>query len=141
MRDFVIEYGDRLANPSFLDLLLPMGSPSPRDLARARFRKRWTPFVARLIAARRAAGKTENAPPSDLFDLMVAARDPETGDAFSDEQLGDQVATIILAGHETTATALFWSLYLLALDPATQEELAAEVKGVERERCGRTSSG
>jgi cytochrome P450 len=35
---------------------------------------------------------------------------------------------MILAGHETTATALFWSLYLLALDPATQEELASEVK-------------
>jgi len=35
---------------------------------------------------------------------------------------------MILAGHETTATALFWSLYLLALDPATQEQLAAEVK-------------
>src|SRR6266446_53662 len=64
-----------------------------------------------------------------LFDLMGAARDPETGEAFSDEQLGDQVATMILAGHETTATALFWSLYLLALDPDTQERLAAEVKG------------
>jgi cytochrome P450 len=38
------------------------------------------------------------------------------------------VATMILAGHETTATALFWSLYLLALDPATQDELAAEVQ-------------
>ena len=35
---------------------------------------------------------------------------------------------MILAGHETTATALFWSLYLLALDPATQDELAAEVR-------------
>jgi unspecific monooxygenase len=38
---------------------------------------------------------------------------------------------MILAGHETTATALFWSLYLLALDPATQDELAAEVNGVD----------
>ncbi len=37
---------------------------------------------------------------------------------------------MILAGHETTATALFWSLYLLALDPATQEQLASEVQGV-----------
>jgi cytochrome P450 len=82
-----------------------------------------------LMAERRAAGKNEGAPPSDLFDLMGAARDPETNEAFSDEQLGDQVATMILAGHETTATALFWSLYLLALDPATQEQLAAEVKG------------
>jgi unspecific monooxygenase len=80
------------------------------------------------MAERRAAGKTEGAPPRDLFDLMGAARDPETGEAFSDEQLGDEVATMILAGHETTATALFWSLYLLALDPATQEEVAAEVQ-------------
>jgi cytochrome P450 len=62
---------------------------------------------------------------------MGAARDPETGDAFTDEQLGDQIATMILAGHETTATALFWSLYLLALDPATQDQLAAEVEGEE----------
>jgi cytochrome P450 len=129
LRDFVMEYGDGLAQPRFLDLLLPVGWPSPQDFARARFRKRWTRFVAMLMAERRAAGKNEGAPPRDLFDLMGAARDPESGEAFTDEQLGDQVATMILAGHETTATALFWSLYLLALDPATQEKLAAEVKG------------
>jgi len=80
------------------------------------------------MAERRAAGKQAAAPPRDLFDLMGAARDPETGAAFSDEQLGDQVATMILAGHETTATALFWALYLLALDPVTQEQVAAEVR-------------
>src|SRR6202521_2123287 len=127
LRDFVMEYGERLARPHFLDLLLPLGWPSPQDFSRARFRKRWTRFVAMLMAERRAAGKNEGAPPRDLFDLMGAARDPETGQAFSDEQLGDQVATMILAGHETTATALFWSLYLLALDPATQDAVAAEV--------------
>lgn len=129
LRDFVIEYGERLARPHFLDLLLPLGWPSPRDFSRARFRKRWTHFVGTLMAERRAAGKNEGAPPRDLFDLMDAARDPETGQAFTDEQLGDQVATMILAGHETTATALFWSLYLLALDPATQDELANEIQG------------
>ena len=129
LRDFVMEYGERLARPHFLDLLLPLGWPSPQDFSRARFRKRWTHFVAMLMTERRAAGKHEGAPPRDLFDLMGAARDPETGEAFTDEQLGDQVATMILAGHETTATALFWSLYLLALDPASQDELAAEVQG------------
>jgi cytochrome P450 len=129
LRDFVMEYGANLARPHFFDLVLPLNWPSPQDYSRARFRKRWTQFVAMLMAERRAAGKEEGAPPSDLFDLMGAARDPETGDAFTDEQLGDQVATMILAGHETTATALFWSLYLLALDPATQDQLAAEVKG------------
>ncbi len=129
LRDFVIEYGARLARPHILDLLLPLGWPSPQDLARARFRRRWTGFIQALIAERRAAGKSDDAPPRDLFELMVAARDPQTGAAFSDQQLGDQVATMILAGHETTATVLFWALYLLALDPATQDEVAAEVRG------------
>lgn len=128
LRDFVMEYGERLARPHLLDLLLPLNWPSPQDLSRARFRKRWTKFVAMLMQERRAAGKKEGAPPRDLFDLMGDARDPETGQAFNDEQLGDEVATMILAGHETTATALFWSLYLLALDPATQERVAAEAR-------------
>jgi unspecific monooxygenase len=128
LRDFVMEYGDRLARPHFLDLLLPLGWPTPQGFARARFRKRWTAFVGRLMAERRAAGKNEGAPARDLFDLMGDARDPETGVAFTDDQLGDQVATMILAGHETTATALFWALYLLALDPVTQEEVAKEAQ-------------
>ena len=127
LRNFVMEYGTRLARPHFLDLLLPLAWPSPQDFARARFRRRWTAFVAMLMAERRAAGKDEGAPPRDLFDLMDAARDPETGESFSDAQLADQVATMILAGHETTATTLFWSLYLIALDPATQDRVAAEV--------------
>jgi len=129
LRDFVMEYGDKLARPHLLDLALPLWWTTPQDFRRARFRKRWTAFVAMLMAERRAAGKQDGAPPCDLFELMEAARDPETGKAFTDEQLGDEVATMILAGHETTATALFWSLYLLALDPATQDEVAAEVKG------------
>ena len=130
LRNFVMEYGTRLAEPRFLDLLLPLSWPSPQDFARARFRKRWTAFVATLMAERRARGKTDGAPPRDLFDLMGDARDPETGAAFTDEQLGDEVATMILAGHETTATTLFWALYLLALDPATQDQVAGEVKAL-----------
>jgi len=130
LRDFVMEYGETLARPHMLDLLLPLGWPSPQDFKRARFRKRWTAFVGQLMAERRAAGKDDSAPARDLFDLMEAARDPETGEAFTDAQLGDQVATMILAGHETTATTLFWALYLLALDPPTQEQLAAEVSSM-----------
>ncbi|HWZ37195.1 MAG TPA: cytochrome P450 [Bradyrhizobium sp.] len=127
LRNFVMEYGDRLARPHLLDIALPLWFKTPQDFRRARFRKRWTGFVAMLMAERRAAGKQEGAPPRDLFDLMEAARDPETGRAFSDEQLGDEIATMILAGHETTAITLFWALYLLALDPSTQDEIAAEV--------------
>src|SRR6266446_5342458 len=82
LRDFVMEYGARLARPHVLDVLLPQGWPSPQDFPRARFRKRWTSFVAMLMAERRAAGKHEGAPPRDLFDLMGAARDPESGEPF-----------------------------------------------------------
>lgn len=129
LRGFVNDYGERLAQPRFFDLLLPLGWPSPSDISRALFRRRWTRFMQKLIAERRAKGADKGGDtPHDLFGLMVAARDPETGEAFSDEQLGDQISTMILAGHETTATALFWSLYLLALDPATQDELATEAR-------------
>ena len=133
LRDFVMEYGVRLARPHLLDLALPLSWPTPLDFARARFRKRWTAFVVMLMAERRAAGKNDGAPPRDLFDLLGDARDPETGNAFTDEQLGDEVATMILAGHETTATALFWALYLLALDPANQDKLAAEVNALPKD--------
>lgn len=129
LRGFVNDYGERLAQPRFLDLLLPLGWPSPQDISRALFRRKWTRFMSMLIAERKAMG-VEGSAPRDLFDLMVAARDPETNEAFTDAQLGDQVSTMILAGHETTATALFWALYLLSLDPSTQDEVAREASAV-----------
>src|SRR4030081_2978970 len=89
LRDFVMEYGAGLAKPHVLDLVLPPSWPSPQEFSRARFRKRWTRFVAMLMAERRAAGKKDGAPPRDLFSLMVVARDPEPGASFTDEQLGD----------------------------------------------------
>jgi cytochrome P450 len=52
LRNFVMEYGERLARPHFLDLLLPLGWPTPQDFSRARFRKRWTRFIAMLMAER-----------------------------------------------------------------------------------------
>jgi cytochrome P450 len=129
LRGFVNDYGERLARPHFLDLLLPLGWPTPKDISRALFRRKWTRFMSMLIAERKAMG-VEGSAPRDLFDLMVAARDPETNEAFTDAQLGDQVSTMILAGHETTAVALFWALYILSLDPATQETVAQEASSV-----------
>ncbi|MDR3466222.1 MAG: cytochrome P450 [Xanthobacteraceae bacterium] len=126
LRNFVIEYASRLARPHVWDLVLPLSWPSPQDIQRRFFRRRWTGFVRMLIAERRAVARADQAP-RDLFDLMVAARDPETGEAFSDDNLIDQVATMILAGHETTATALFWSLYLLAQESSVQDDVAREV--------------
>ncbi len=127
MRDMLTDYGARLAQPHLLDMLLPVAIPSPRDFARWRFKRRWMALIDRIIDARLAL-KEDNAP-QDLFDLLRAARDPETGAAFTRKQLRDQVATMIVAGHETTALTLFWSLYLLALAPEWQDAIAAETAG------------
>ncbi len=129
MRAELGRFGERMARPTPLDLVLPPALPTPRDLARWRFRRRWTRLMDAIVAARAAAPSPEG--PRDLYDLLCAARDPESGAGFSPAQLRDQIATLIVAGHETTALALFWSLYLLANTPAAQVRLAAEVEGVD----------
>jgi len=67
---------------------------------------------------------------SDLLGLLMAARDPETGEAMTDRQLRDEVITMLLAGHETTANALAWTLHLLATHPEIQDRVAAEAQAV-----------
>jgi cytochrome P450 len=86
-------------------------------------------LIRRIIAEREAVAPT--AATGDLFDLISTARDPESGSKFSAGRLADQVATLIIAGHETTAVALFWALHLVASSPAVQERLATEVAGLD----------
>jgi cytochrome P450 len=129
LRRMIAGFAVSLGRPYFLDLMLPLGITSWRDLARRRFRTRWIALMDKIVAARLRAPAGDQ--PRDLFDVLLAARDPETGAAFSQAQLRDQMATMIVAGHETTALTLFWSLYLLASAPAEQSRLAQEVRGVE----------
>jgi cytochrome P450 len=129
LRSMIARFGMRLGRPYFLDLMLPLGIPTPHDLARRRFRSEWVALMDEIIEARLHAPQSEG--PRDLFDVLLAARDPETGAAFSRAQLRDQMATMIVAGHETTALTLFWSLYLLASAPAEQERLLQDVRAMD----------
>ncbi len=129
LRALIAQFVFGLARPHFFDLMLPPDFVTFRDLARRRFRKRWLALMDAVIDQRREDGEGDN--PRDLFDMLRAARDPETGAAFSREQLRDQVSTMIVAGHETTALTLFWSLYLLASAPAEQDRVAEEVRGLD----------
>ncbi|MGH7043811.1 MAG: cytochrome P450 [Acetobacteraceae bacterium] len=126
LRAMVAEYGADLARPHLADLLAPVGLPTWRDLRRRRFRRRWMALMTELIGDRLAAPPP--ASPRDLFDLLRAARDPETGAGFSAAALRDQTATMILAGHETTAVTLFWALSLLAAAPHEQARVAMEAR-------------
>jgi cytochrome P450 len=103
-------------------LALEIAGTSMFSLAMARYRPELRDLITRYTAG---IGR-----PS-LLDFLLplsTARDPETGAPFSPENLIDQVATLIAAGHETTGVALFWSHWLVAAAPAVQERLAAEAE-------------
>jgi cytochrome P450 len=128
IRSLLTEFSERYAKPHLLDMVLPPSIPNLRDLARARFKRRWMKLIETILASRLSSPEPET--PRDLFDLLRAARDPETGAAFSPTQLRDQVATLILAGHETTAVSLFWAIIMLAQAMEEQDWLADEASAV-----------
>jgi len=80
-------------------------------------------IVYRLIAQRRAAG----AGGADLLSLLLSVRDEDTGETMADGQIRDEAVTVLLAGHETTASALAWAFHLLAQHPVEQDRLGAEL--------------
>ena len=82
--------------------------------------------IWKFIGARRTSADK----PDDLLSLLLSARDPESGKALSDLQVRDEIATFLLAGHETTANALAWTWYLLGQNPQVEEKLHAELAEV-----------
>ncbi len=93
-----------------------------RDLKFAfRFRS-LTKLVAELIDRRRREPEERY----DFLSMLMASRDRDTGGAMSDKELIDEVLTLIVAGHETTAAALTWTWYLVSQHPEAQAELQAE---------------
>jgi cytochrome P450 len=83
--------------------------------------------LGKLVAAlmrRRASEADEHV---DFLAMLMSARDKETGDAMSERELIDEVMTLVVAGHETTASALNWTWYLLALHPQVEARLHAEI--------------
>jgi cytochrome P450 len=85
-----------------------------------------------ILAERLARTEAGEDVPQDILQALIAARHPETGAAFTRQDLLDQLAIIFLAGHETSASALGWTLYCLSEQPALQEELHAEIAAAAR---------
>ena len=83
--------------------------------------------VDRLLNSR---GREPNTEPKDLLARLIAARDSETGGGMTEKEVRDQVITIFMAGHETTAQALAWTWYLLSLHPEAEAKLHDELSTV-----------
>lgn len=79
-----------------------------------------------IIAERRDSGVKRN----DLLQMLIDARDEETGEGMSDKQMHDEVLTIFLAGHETTASLLGWTFYLVGQSPEVKGKLESELAQV-----------
>ncbi len=83
-----------------------------------------------IVAARKTLIASGAGAPSDLLTLLLRAQDPETGRAISEQDVRANIVTFIGAGHETTANALTWTLYLLSQSPQWRERAEAEVDAV-----------
>jgi cytochrome P450 len=112
----------RAASPKFLDSL-PIRPNRDFDRAAESMRQ----VIDDVIATTRRSGQTGQ---PDLLSLLLDARDADTGDALTDEEVRDELVTILFAGTETTASTLTWAFHELARHPEAEKQVMAEVDDI-----------
>lgn len=112
-----------VSNP-FAELLAKLPLPANRRFENAK--KQLDTIIYRIIAERRAHPGERG----DLLSMLMSAQDEDDGQGMTDLQLRDEVTTLFLAGHETTANAMTWTWYLLSQNPEAEAKLHAEVDSV-----------
>jgi cytochrome P450 len=111
-----------ISKPIKMPLWIPTGN-NRRFLAD---RKYLYSVATDLIKERRASNET----PHDLLQMMMDAHDGEDGSVMSDQELLDQLMTMMTAGHETVSVTLAWALHLMAIDPSKRDAMEAEIDSV-----------
>lgn len=127
--DTLAEMVKPFASQATLKWILNNRLPTPEHIRFHRLARKIDNVVYRIIAERRANGKDEG----DLLSMLLAAHD-EDGSGMSDQQLRDEVMTLFLAGHETTALTLAWTWYLLGKNPEAEKKFHAELDNVLNDR-------
>jgi cytochrome P450 len=117
-RDIFAKVRHKMDNP----LSAPLWMPTRINRAYRAGKRLLDDVVYHIIESRRRKGPAAN----DLLDLLLAARDEESGASMSDQQLRDEVLTLLFAGHDTTASGISWAWHLLARHPRVQEDLHDE---------------
>jgi cytochrome P450 len=119
----------REIRPGLIDFLeLPAWLRPGRARRGAAMLTEFDKVIERLLTSRRNASGEGQA--KDLLARLIAARDEETGGGMTAQEVRDQVVTIFMAGHETTALTLTWTWYLLSQHPAAEAKLHAELAEV-----------
>ncbi len=109
---------------------IPYWLPTPHNLSVNRVLQGLDTLVRRIIAEHRSSGKDTG----DLLSMLLLAQD-EDGSQMSIQQVRDEVMTLLLAGHETTANALVWACYLLSQHPEVAQKLREEVDTILGQRA------
>ncbi|QDY71237.1 cytochrome P450 [Qingshengfaniella alkalisoli] len=129
----ITRYFLTVGRASLLDFLeVPPWFPRPGELLGASAVRTMHRMVSRAIEARRAETCRDS---DDLLDYMLDAHDPETGRRMDARDLLHNMQFFIVAGHETTALAISWGLYLLANDPDAQSRAATEARDLIGQRA------
>ncbi len=115
---------------AYIAMSMPRWLPHPGSFSMSRAAQQLRASMKALIERRKAADGAGERAGEDLLSRLLAARDPETGEPMSEPQIINNLLTLLEAGHETTAKALTWTLYLLARAPHWQAAARAEVKRV-----------
>ncbi|MGZ5934865.1 MAG: cytochrome P450 [Rhizomicrobium sp.] len=136
MSKAILVYLETLGRIDMLGLLgLPRWVPTPDRVRAAPALRYFRREMEGLIERRKALiARDADSAPNDLLTLLLTAHDPEGGTLFSDREVFDNVMTFVFAGHETTANALAWTLYLLSQFPDADAQVAAEVRGIDDAR-------
>jgi cytochrome P450 len=126
----VRDLGEGLAQQSMniMVALLPDWTPLPAMRKKRRGIATIDTLIHEMVSQRQALGEA-NSPP-DLLTAMLFAQDAETGEPMSERQLRDEVLTMVIAGHETTANTLSWAWAYLAQNPSVEAKLHAELDSV-----------
>ncbi len=126
LREALREFLDLTTNPRLLLPVLLIGPDRVRRISAFRHRiERVDELIYREIAARRCADDLEER--DDVLSLLVSARH-EDGSPMNNTEIRDELLTLLVAGHETTATSLSWAVERLSRHPAKLERLRAEVE-------------
>ncbi|MDQ3707516.1 MAG: cytochrome P450 [Chloroflexota bacterium] len=105
---------------------IPMRVPTPNHVEFRKAVRAIDEVVFKIIGERRR----NNEDRGDLLSMLMLARDADTGEGMNDQQLRDEVITLLLAGHETTANALTWAWYLLSQNPMAARRMREELQEV-----------
>lgn len=133
-RNAMRNYFDTIGRIDPLDALgVPGFVPRPTRWRARKSLRFFNSAIDDIIAARRQlVAEANGEAPRDILTLLFEARDPRSGFALSEEELRANILTLIAAGHETTANALSWSLYLLGASHVWRAHVVAEVRSVSR---------